>query len=344
MNRILHQAIAVGVFAISLHVSPAAFAQLDRVYPTQGPVVSGSIIQTQPDGVVIQVGGAERKFTLDKIDRVVFDREPGPLTEGRSLVRQEQYEAALTQLGQINMAQISRAEIKADAMFYRAFSQAQVALAGQGNKNAAVKEMYGFVTSVGKNSFHFYDAAKTLGDLALAVGSYDNAVKYYGALARSSDANLQLQSRYLVGWSYLQQKKLDEADKAFAAVTSASVSSPDQLRYQKLALAGQAAIAAGKGDPDKGLESLNKLIEESDAADAELFGRLYNAQGACLAAKSDPEGAVLAYLKTHLLFPSDPDSHAEALAELVQLWPQVGHPERANEARTILQTRYPGRN
>ncbi|QDV67033.1 hypothetical protein Poly24_07240 [Rosistilla carotiformis] len=344
MNKILHRTIIAGVFALWIQICPEAFAQLDRVYPTQGPVVSGTISQAQPDGVVIQVGGAERKFTLDKIDRVVFNREPGPLTEGRSLVRQEQYEAALAQLSQINISEIDRDFIKADAMFYLAYCQAKVALAGQGDKNSAVKNMYGFVTTAGKNSFHFYDAAKTLGDLALAVGSYDNAVKYYGALARASDANLQLQSRYLVGWSYLQQKQLDEAEKAFAAVASATVNSPEQLRYQKLSIAGQAAIAAAKGQADQGLDSLNKLIEESDPADAELFGRLYNAQGACLAAKSDPEGAVLAYLKTHLLFPSDPDSHAEALAELVQLWPQVGHPERANEARTILQARYPGRN
>ncbi|QDS86756.1 hypothetical protein EC9_09300 [Rosistilla ulvae] len=344
MNRLLKQTVLFGVFALCTQTATLVFAQLDRVYPTQGPVVSGTISQTQPDGVVIQVGGAERKFTLDKIDKVVFNREPGPLTDGRSLVQQEQYEAALAQLSQINMAEIERAEIKSDAMFYLAFCQAQVALAGQGDKNTAVKNMFSYVSSLGKNSFHFYPAAKTLGDLALAVGSYDNAVKYYGALARSSDANLQLQSRYLVGWSYLQQKKLDEADKAFAAVAAAKVNSPEQVRYQKLSLAGQAAIAAAKGEPDRGLASLTKLIEESDPADAELFGRLCNAQGACLAAKSDPEGAVLAYLKTHLLFPSDPDSHAEALAELVQLWPQVGHPERANEARAILQNRYPGRN
>lgn len=343
MNRILQQTVALGVFALCSQSATLVFGQLDRVYPTQGPVVSGTISQTQPDGVVIQVGGAERMFSLDKIDKVVFNREPGPLTDGRSLVQQEQYEAALAQLSQIKISEIERAEIKADAMFYLAYCQAKVALAGQGDKNAAVKNMYGFVTSAGKNSFHFYEAAKVLGDLALAVGSYDNAVKYYGALARASDANLKLQSRYLVGWSHLQQKQFDEANKAFADVAGATVNSPEQVRFQKLSMAGQAAIAAAKGQADQGLEQLTKLIEESDPADAELFGRLCNAQGACLAAKSDPEGAVLAYLKTHLLFPSDPDSHAEALAELVQLWPQVGQPERANEARSILQTRYPGR-
>ena len=50
----------------------------------------------------------------------------------------------------------------------------------------------------------------------------------------------------------------------------------------------------------------------------------------------------MAYLHTHLMFSLQPDAHAEALKRLVELWPQVGKPERAAEARSELQQRYPG--
>ncbi|MEZ6088281.1 MAG: tetratricopeptide repeat protein [Pirellulaceae bacterium] len=343
-QRTRRLAFSAASFLFVVALASPGFAQLDRVYPTQGTVVSGTIAATNPNGVVIRVGGAERAFSLEQIDRVVFNREPGPLSDGRSLVQQGQFDAALTQLSTIKLDDLPPL-VKADVQFYTNYSQSKMALAGQGDKGAAIKNMLAFLgTKEGRESFHFYEAAKTLGDLALAVGSYENAVKYYTALSGAQSADLKLQSRYLVGWSLLRQKKVDEAGKAFSDVASANTTSPEQKRLQKLAAAGLANVAAAKGQPDQGLQELEKLVAESDPSDAELFARLFNAQGACFAAKSDPEGAVLAYLKTHLLFPSDPDSHSEALSELVQLWPQIGHAERANEARAILEKQYPGRN
>ena len=56
----------------------------------------------------------------------------------------------------------------------------------------------------------------------------------------------------------------------------------------------------------------------------------------------DVEGAVMAYLHTHLMFSTQPDAHAEALGKLIELWPKVGKPERAGAARQELQERYPG--
>ena len=77
-------------------------------------------------------------------------------------------------------------------------------------------------------------------------------------------------------------------------------------------------------------------------ADVEIAARIYNARGASCEARDDTEGAILAYLHTHLMFSSQPDAHAEALKRLVELWPQVGKPERATQARQELQNSYPG--
>lgn len=319
-----------------------AHAQLDRIYPVEGNVVSGKISGMTPDSVTIQVGGAERTFATGKIKRLFFNREPGPLTNARNLILDEQYTSALNELKPMNIAGLERKEMKAEATFFLALCIGKEALAGRGPKDRAVSNLLSYA---GKNrtDWHFWEAAKMIGDLALAQGKYADATRYYGSLAKAQDPDLKFQSKYLVGWSQLKQKKNNEAMGQFDALLAAKVSSPKQLRFQKFAAAGRAAVLAGS-KPDEGLKVLTKLLSESDSSDVELFARACNAQGACYAAKSDPEGAVISYLKTHLLFQSDADSHVEALSELVQLWPQIGQPERGNEARAILQKQYPGRN
>ena len=331
----------VATMALTM-VGSYSWAQLDRVYPPEGSVISGTVTTILRDGVVVQVGGVEKKVPLEGIKRILFNREPRELSDARSSVQEEQYEAAATKLQAIDIAAIGRDAIKADALFFLAHSQAKLALAGRGDKSAAVKNLIGFVNKYSQ-SWHYYDACRDVGDLALALGSQQNAVVYYSKLASAKNAEYKLLSGYLVGWANLRMQKYDAASQAFAMVRSANVTSPEQLRLQKLAAAGEAAVAAGKGEPKKALASLDKLIAESDPSDSELFGRMYNAQGACFANMGDKEGAVLAYLKTHLMFQSDPETHAEALSELAELWGEIGHPERGTEARTILEKRYPGR-
>lgn len=343
MKNLNQRFVACGLFLIVAAMCTPSLGQTDRVYPPSGPLTSGTVINTNPNGVTVQVGGAERNFANALIKKIVFNDEPSPLTNARELIDDGQFEAALAQLTSIKIDGIERDVVKSDALFYLAYCQSKLALAGQGDKNVAIKNMYSFVTGkFGPSSFHFYQAARTLGDLALAVGSYTNAVKYYGALAGAQDPNLKFEAKYLTGWSYLKQKQYKEASDAFNAIGNAPKSTPEQARIKLFAAAGLAVIAAAEGKPDEGLATLNKLIDNNEPSDAELFGRLYNAQGACYAAKSDTLGAVLSYLKTHLLSPSNADAHAQALTELVQLWPQLGQPERGVEANSILQRRYPG--
>jgi predicted negative regulator of RcsB-dependent stress response len=120
------------------------------------------------------------------------------------------------------------------------------------------------------------------------------------------------------------------------------VDSAEGVRLKSLAKAGQAVVLAKQGNAQQALSLVSSLIGELAPVDSQLGARIYNAQGACLEALNDREGAVLAYLHTHLMFSGQADAHAEALLRLVELWPQVGHPERAAQARQELQQRYPG--
>jgi hypothetical protein len=50
--------------------------------------------------------------------------------------------------------------------------------------------------------------------------------------------------------------------------------------------------------------------------------------------------ALLAFLHVDVLYFTTPEAHAEALANLAELWEEVQKPERAVKARQVLQERY----
>ncbi len=319
----------------------AAFAQLDRVYPEVGKAVTGQVTTIQPDGIQVKVGNAVQNFRIDQLLKITFEGDPGPLTRGRELALEGQYQSALEQLKTVDLSAIRREFVAADAMYYRASSQARLALAGQGDKAAAINELRNFVGKFPR-SFHFYDTAELLGDLAIATGDYEGAAKFYGALGRSVAPLVKQRAAYLVAMSKLRQGVAAEAIGPFEQVIAASLDSAAGARLQVLAAAGRAVALAQTGKGEESLAAVNKLIEELNPDDAELAARIYNARGAANEALGDKQAALLDYLHTQLLFSSVVDAHAEALSRLVTLWPAVGKPEQAARARQELQSRYPG--
>ena len=53
------------------------------------------------------------------------------------------------------------------------------------------------------------------------------------------------------------------------------------------------------------------------------------------------QDALISFLTVDLVYNATPESHAEALANLVELWEAAQHPERAREARQLLESSYP---
>lgn len=326
---------------LSMGLASTAFAQLDRVYPVSGSTVTGTVTEIKKDGITIKVGSANQSFTIDQLRKVTFEGDPTGLTRGRDLALEGQYQSALEQLKQVDLKSVSREYIAADAIFYRLSSEAKLALAGQGDKEAARKNLGTFAARY-QDSWHFYQAAELLGDLASAAGDFEGAAKYYRALEKSSATVISNRASYLVAMSLMRNGKGADAIAGFDKVIGASLDTADGLRLQALAKAGRAVAQATSGQGQQSLDAINQLLETLNPDDTELAARIYNARGAAHEALGDTEGALLDYLHTHLLFSSVVDAHAEALSRMVTLWPKVGQPERAAEARQELQTRYPG--
>ncbi|QDT12970.1 tetratricopeptide repeat protein [Planctomycetes bacterium K23_9] len=319
-----------------------AHAQNDQVY-VQSSTKSqrGQIETVTKNGIELKMGGNVKKFPAGDIAKILLQGDPSGLTKGREFALDGQYDQALEELEKIDISKIKRDLGKTDAVFYMTLCKAKMALAGRGDKGEAVKMAMSFVQQNG-DSWHFYDVAKLLGDLALAMNNPQQAARFYGSLRNAPTTEMKIDSVYLVGLTMLAQGQNSEALAEFDKIIGIKAATPGAVRLQTLSKAGKAVALAKSGQGAEGLSLVSSLIETLNPTDVEMAARIYNAQGDCYVASGDKEGAIMAYLHTHLMFSTEPGAHAEALSHLVELWPTVGKPERAAEARQELQNRYPG--
>jgi tetratricopeptide (TPR) repeat protein len=145
------------------------------------------------------------------------------------------------------------------------------------------------------------------------------------------------------GRALLKQGKAQEALAVFDAVIglAAGQDNPLVARQRLMATVGKATCLAEAGQHEEGVKLLNALIAEADAEEAELHALAYNALGNCQRKAGRPKDARMAFLHVHILYPAFPDAHAEALANLVDLWKELGDGTRSMEAQDTLQKRYP---
>ena len=326
---------------VALVGSQPASAQLDRVYDKSGDSIGGNVVSTTAKSIELKRGNDTQTVSAADIVHITFTGEPPALTKARNFVLDGQYEQGLAELKNVKKDQLKRAVVKADYQFYYVLCQAKLALAGKGDRKAAAGTTFQFAQA-NRNTWHFFETMKLLGDLALALNDHANALKYYGYLKGAPGPDLRGEATYLTGLANLKKGDLEKATAEFKQLTDTQPQTAAAVRLQILAKAGDAVALAMSGKGPEGLEQVKALINELDPRDTEMAARIYNAQGASYEASGDSEGAVLAYLHTHLMFASQPDAHAEALKRLVVLWEEIGKPSRAAEARQELQQRYPG--
>ncbi len=326
---------------LALLVAGPVMAQNDRVFPIGGSPVSGPITNVTKQGITIKVGGTDQNIPANRISKIMFSGDPPELTRGREFVMDAQYDKAIEEFKKVDVSKIKRDVIIADLAFYRFYSEAQLGLTGQGNRGQAAANLINFVRQHGE-SWHHFAAARTLGDLAMSEGKFEGAKNFYKQLEKSTATENRIASVYLIGAVDLQMGNLDEALNAFDKVIGARVNSPEEARLQNLAKAGRVAVLGSKGDTEAAISESNALIEALNPSDTELAARIYNARGRAMTKAGQHDAAIRAYLHTHLMFSNTPDAHVESLTALVQLWPQVGKPDRAGQMRQVLQQSYPG--
>ncbi len=325
-------------------LAAAQAQQFDSVLGSRGTPTYGEITSMSPTEITISTNAGNKQFAVNDIQRVTFKNEPRELRIARDGIKKGQLESARSTLDEISTSDITRPEILQDIEFYKAYCDGRLALTGGGDKAAAVRALRAFeVNADNKNSYHYFEAMELLGDLAVALASYENAVDYYGKLGQAPWAPYQLRANVLQASALVASGNYADAVKQYDLVLAASLEDAEAREQKLYATLGKAVCLAQTGQAQDAIASVMTIIEENDSRDKPLlFARAYNALGTCYVKAGQPQDALLAFLHVDLLFNQTPEEHAEALYYLSDLWRTLNKAERAIQARSVLENRYSG--
>lgn len=312
----------------------------DRVFPVKGPAVTGKIVEKNRDKVVIEVRGNNQNFPSNEILRVLYEGEPPTLSRTKDLVAQGQIEQAVDEFKKIDAASLPSEDMKQDYQFLRGYIAGTLATKGKGDPKNALTLLTNWVKD-NAQSYQFYPAAELMGDLAVASGTPDQAAKYYGGLAAAPFPELKTKGSFLQGKALMASKQNADAKAKFQTVLEAKLSDPVSLKFQKMARIGIIQCDALEGKATEAIGELEKMVDEGDSTDGELFAELFNTLGSLFAVAGRNEEAVLSYLKTDQLYGAQSEPHAESLYRLNQLWTKMGSTQKAADAKQKLEKLYP---
>ena len=312
----------------------------DQIYLGKGAPIRGVITSMTAAEITVTINTVDRKYAVNEVERVALAEAPTGLKMALASIRGDQLEAAKVELDKIAVATIKNKYVKQEVLYSQAYCAAKMAQRGQYDISKAGPLLLNFVNG-NTDSYHYYSAVELLGDLFVGIGNYKSAAENYGKLKAAPWPAYQLRGSVLQANALIGSEQYPQALTSYEAVLQVKPTTPEDRLQFTLAQVGKARCLAETGKSQDGITLLRKVLQDNDPKqNSRLFGRAYNALGACYRKDNKPQDALLAYLHTDLLFYSDPSVHAEALYYLKKLWTSVKKADRANRARALLQQRY----
>ena len=327
--------------AVALFLSLASVTQAFDTIKTATRTLSGRIVGMDATKIDFKqgIGGALQQVPVNAIQMVYFEAEPAELKTAKKHILDGHYADALAALERIRETP-SRVDIRNDIDFYAALCAAKMALGGSMKISTAGKMMRNFFEGHPR-SYHYFEAAETVGDLLVALGEYDLAAQYYDRLNGAPWPDYQMRASVAAGRSLLRQGKIREAAAEFDKVLAANASGESAQVQRTAARLGKASTLTALKEPGEAVAIAEDIINNADPEDAPVLARAYNVLGTAQRQAGRIKEALLAFLHVDILYSSVPDAHAESLANLAELWEQIHKIDRANRARQILEAQYP---
>lgn len=319
---------------------PSAAGALDSVRVIGGPPISGRVTGCTDKQITVEVRGAKREIPVNEIQQVILDDEPTTLRTVRTELASGRYEDALTKLAKMEPGDSARPMVAQDIEFYKALATAKLALGGSGDIAQAGSMMNAFVKA-NPTSYHALEAAEVIGDLLVANRAYGPAVTFYDKLAATPWPDYRMRASIAKGRAQMAQRNFSEALAAFESALAIEAKGEAAEAQRNNALVGKARCLAEAGKSDEAIKLAEEIIAKTDAEQVEVQALAYNALGAALKKANRPKESLMAYLHVDLLYSAAADAHAEALANLTQLWGALQDPDRAKQALETLRERYP---
>lgn len=329
---------ALLVAASALSASADEVARKSSKVPTSGQVLRG----TKTEVVVKPTTGAEIVVPIGDVRSIKWDGEDLKLNLARSAENAGQLDKALAEYQRILGEKKTGSNLLApyDLQFLIARAQAKLAQSDPAKAAAALRGLEQIRTSQ-PDGFRLYETLSLLGDLHARQKEYDKARAVYDEMAKASVPEIQMTARIASARVLLTENKPADALTAFEAVLGQPAKTPAETARRLEAQLGKASCLIQQGKHADAVVSLDEVLKEVSPDEARIQAEAYLRQGDCFLAQGKTQDALLAYLHVDVLFPGESSLRAEALFRLVSLWPQVQQPERAAEAKTILQTDYP---
>jgi|688.fasta_scaffold68896_2 TolA-binding protein len=338
--------LAVACLGAALAAGPAFAQAPDRVRLLPKGELQGEITAISPNDVEVNDPRKEQttRATIDQIREVLFSGEPDSLRSARAMLLRQDPAAALAELEKVEAAELDGAtdNVLAEMDFVRAAAAARMATATGEGVDAAETPLRAFIAKRPR-SHHFYEAHEALGDLLGRARKYADAAAAYAVLAKGPPA-FRVRSAAAKAGLLFEQQKYAEAQREFESAAGIDTDPKDatstsQKRYAALG-AARCLVRQGKGVDV--VPVVRGVLAEASPDDRELLARAFNVLGDAYAAQAGKEqDALIAYLTVDLVYNTVPDSHAEALFNLVRLWQKAQNPERSRAAKQALESSYP---
>ncbi len=326
--------LAAGAWLIAVSAAGA----LDSVKTKSGSI-PGKIVSISPLKVEVNQNGELKEISVNQIETIFYEAEPASLKNAKTSILSGRYEDALKALARVNTDEITRKELREDIEFYTALASAQLGLNRSGKIADARRLMIAFAKNY-PNSYHYFQACETVGDLLVANRSYAAAEEYYAKLAKAPWPDHQLRAAMAIGRALLAQEKYAQALKTFDTVLKNNSQDALSQAQREAAKLEKAAVLAAMKQNDEALKLIEPILLQTDAEDAATLARAYNILGTALRQAGKDQEALLAFLHVDLLYSSIAEAHAEALYNLSELWEKFRKPERAVRCRKILEQQY----
>jgi tetratricopeptide (TPR) repeat protein len=333
-----------GGVALAAAAPGTAFGQAaDRVGLVGGASVSGKVVSVSPAGIDVENSDGEtQKVAIETVREVQFGAEPQSLKNARAMLLRGRGADARDEVGKIEADELDGAEplVLAEVDFVRVAASAQAVLDAGGDLAAAAKAVADYLAKHPK-SHHFFQMQELLGDIQARAGKPADALAAYQQLDGGPPA-LKVRAASAKAAMLLAQGKPDEAMAEYDAAIKLAGSEKASQPQKRSAELGKAKCLSLQGKQDAAIETVLQIIKDSSPEDKELLSRAYNVLGGAYRSMAGREqDALIQFLTVDLVYNTLPESHAEALFNLGELWDKGSNPERAREARQNLKAAYP---
>ena len=340
MNRNWLKALMLALIAACTQAATFAF---DTVYLRSGGTQAGTIESVTKDHVVVKATKESKTIPASDIEDIAFTGQPSRLRIAQGAEKGGHLDRAIDGYKESQTEyQGNNVNISKEFVFLIARATAKQALADPSKLSDAITKLDAFRTA-NSTSFRYYETLILLGQCYLAQKDNAKARDAYSMLAASAANSYRMTAQNAQARILMLENKTTEALAEYQKVAAVTPQTPGEQACKFEALLGTAACQQAEKQFDQAIKTLNEVILQVSADESRVQAEAYIRQGDCYREQEKFKAAALAYLHVDVLYSTEKDLHAQSLYWLAKMWNETDpkHPERAQEAKTKLDTEYP---